>query len=69
MSALTPAEKPRLRAAQRAWIAYRDSWCGVTYDAASGSLERISANMCTLDETILQTMRLEALATYGEATR
>jgi uncharacterized protein YecT (DUF1311 family) len=69
LAALSEKEKARLRLAQRAWLSYRDQWCGVTYDAESGSLERIAANECSLRETMLQTMRLEELANYGEAAR
>jgi uncharacterized protein YecT (DUF1311 family) len=61
MTGLNAQEKARLRAAQKAWLTYRDDWCGITYDEHSGSLERIMASQCTLRETVLQTMRLEAL--------
>jgi uncharacterized protein YecT (DUF1311 family) len=67
MRGLSPHRKASLRAAQRAWIAYRDAWCGITYDGDSGQAEHLAANQCMLDETIRQTIRLDALARYAAA--
>ena len=66
MAGLSAPQKAKLRSAQRAWIAYRDAWCSVTYDADSGQQEHVDANQCMLDETIAQTMKLEVLARYSE---
>lgn len=69
LAALPASRKASLRAAQRTWIAYRDQWCDITYDRESGSAERIAANQCGLEETILQTLKLEELGAYAEANR
>jgi len=69
LAALPASRKASLRTAQRTWIAYRDQWCDITYDRESGSAERIAANQCGLEETILQTMKLEELGAYAEANR
>lgn len=66
LAGLSASRKASLRGAQRAWIAYRDAWCSVTYDADSGQQEHVDANQCVLDETIAQTMKLEDLARYAE---
>lgn len=66
LSGLSAPRKTKLRSAQRAWMAYRDAWCGVTYDADSGQQEHIDSNQCMLDETIAQTIRLEELAQYQQ---
>jgi uncharacterized protein YecT (DUF1311 family) len=65
LAVLSPKRKTALREAQRAWVAYRDKWCGITYDEDSGSLERIEADQCVLEQTVLQTMNLEVLAKGG----
>ncbi len=64
-AALETTEQGKLRKAQRAWLAYRDQWCGLIYDGSQGSLDRIEANECILKETILQTIRIENLAVYS----
>ena len=56
---LTEAQKAKLRAAQRAWIAYRDTWCAAQQDEAWGSISTIVAANCVLDETIRRTIELE----------
>jgi uncharacterized protein YecT (DUF1311 family) len=66
MAGLNAPRKASLRSAQRAWIAYRDAWCSVTYDADSGQQEHVDSNQCMLDETIAQTMKLEDLARHSE---
>ena len=66
VAGLSTSRKASLRSAQRAWIAYRDAWCGITYDAASGQQEHVDSNQCMLDETITQTMKLEGLARQSE---
>ena len=69
LAALPPNRKASLRAAQRTWIAYRDQWCGIAYDRESGSAEHIAANDCELEETVLQTLKLEEFGAYAEANR
>jgi uncharacterized protein YecT (DUF1311 family) len=69
LAALPPSQRASLRAAQRTWIAYRDRWCGITYDRESASAERIAANQCGLEETVLQTIKLEELGAYAESNR
>lgn len=60
MTELTPQEKDRLRAAQRAWIAFRDADCAALEDPQQwGSISRINANSCALDRTIARTIELE----------
>src|ERR1044072_9270961 len=60
MGGLTSAQKTKLRAAQRAWIAYRDAWCTAQEDTDWGTMSRISQAYCELDETIERTMELES---------
>lgn len=60
MADLTAPQKARLRDAQRAWIAYRDAWCGAQQDDDWGTLSKIVAAQCLLDETIRHTIELEA---------
>lgn len=60
MMGLTPGEKERLKAAQRAWVAFRDADCGALEDPEQwGSISRINANQCALDRTIARTVELE----------
>ena len=61
MAKLTPAQKDRLRAAQRAWIAFKQADCQSLQDDAWGTLSRVTANMCVLDRT---TQRADELAAY-----
>jgi uncharacterized protein YecT (DUF1311 family) len=56
---LTAPQKTHLRDAQRAWIAYRDAWCGAQQDDEWGSISKIVAAQCVLDETIRRTIELE----------
>jgi uncharacterized protein YecT (DUF1311 family) len=59
MADLNDRQKANLKAAQRAWITYRDAWCAAQYDADWGSISTIVANNCVLDETIRRTIELE----------
>ncbi|MBX7250027.1 MAG: lysozyme inhibitor LprI family protein [Caulobacteraceae bacterium] len=59
MAELTPAQKDKLRKAQRDWMAFRDSWCAAQQDSDWGSLSTIVANQCVLDQTIGRTIDLE----------
>ncbi len=60
MDGLTPGEKTRLQAAQRAWIAFRDADCAALDDPEQwGTISRINANWCMLDRTVERTIELE----------
>lgn len=59
MTRLNARQQGKLRAAQRAWIAYRDAWCEAQYDNEWGSLSTIVANNCVMDMTIARTIDLE----------
>ncbi|HEX5213664.1 MAG TPA: lysozyme inhibitor LprI family protein [Pseudolabrys sp.] len=50
MKDATPAEKDRLREAERAWIKYRDANCAY-YAAGEGTIARINAAVCMRDMT------------------
>lgn len=47
----TPGQKTKLRAAQRAWIVYRDADCAAREDAAWGTLSQVNAAFCILEAT------------------
>lgn len=60
MADLTREQKDRLKAAQRAWIAFRDADCSALWDPDHwGTLSKVSASQCTLDRTIARTIELE----------
>lgn len=59
MAGLTPGQKDKLQAAQRAWIAFRDAKCRSLEDPDWGSMSRMFANHCMVDETIERTVELE----------
>jgi uncharacterized protein YecT (DUF1311 family) len=60
MNGLTPSEKDHLKAAQRAWVAFRDADCAALEDPQQwGSISRINANQCMLDRTIVRAIELE----------
>lgn len=51
-----------LRAAQRAWIAFRDAECGLAYAMwGSGSMRNIAASGCQLDLTAARVIELRNL--------
>ena len=50
MKDANPAEKDKLREAERAWIKYRDANCNY-YAAGEGSIARIDAAACMLNMT------------------
>ena len=56
-----PAEKEKLREAERAWIKYRDANCAY-YAAGEGTIARINAAACMRDMT---KARAEELSTGG----
>lgn len=60
MDGLTPGEKDRLKAAQRAWVAFRDADCAAMEDPEQwGTISRINASQCMLDRTIVRSIELE----------
>ena len=59
MAELNAEQQAKLKAAQRAWIAYRDAWCEAQYDDEWGSLSTVVANNCVMDMTIGRTIDLE----------
>lgn len=63
---MTPTERRNLRAAQRAWIAFRDADCAARVDPQQwGSLSRINGSMCILNRTIERTLELETFPPEG----
>ena len=50
MKDAVPAQKDKLREAERAWIQYRDANCGY-YFAGEGTIARINAAACMRDMT------------------
>lgn len=51
-----------LRAAQRAWISFRDAECGLDYAMwGSGSMRHIAASNCQLEMTAARTIKLRSL--------
>ena len=63
MGKLTPEQQDKLRAAQRAWIAFKDADCQSLQDDEWGTMSRVTANMCALDRT---TERADELANYPD---
>jgi len=61
MKDANPAEKDKLREAERAWIKYRDANCAY-YAAGEGSIARINAASCMRDMT---KARAEELSSGG----
>ncbi len=60
MTGLTPEETEHLKAAQRAWIAFRDADCASLWDPDHwGTISKVTASQCTLDRTIARTIDLE----------
>jgi uncharacterized protein YecT (DUF1311 family) len=59
MAGLTAEQKPRLQAAQRAWIAFRDAECASYQDDDWGTISKINAATCELMMTVKRTIDLE----------
>ena len=51
-----------LTAAQRAWIAFRDTDCSAWQDEDWGSLSRVQASFCVLKRTIERTQQIKDYA-------
>ena len=63
MAKLTPEQKDKLRAAQRAWLVFKQADCVSLQDDDWGTLSRVTANMCVLDRT---SERADELADYPD---
>nr|QQZ51207.1 DUF1311 domain-containing protein [Phenylobacterium glaciei] len=63
MAQLTREQKDKLRAAQRAWLAFKQADCVSLQDDDWGTMSRVTANMCVLDRT---TERADELADYPD---
>ena len=59
MEGLNARQQGRLRAAQRAWIAFRDAKCESLQDQDWGTLSTVTARMCRVDETVRRLIELE----------
>ena len=66
MADLNDRQKARLRAAQRAWVAFRDADCASRQDEDWGTLSRITANACMLRRTAERTIDLENYPEAGD---
>jgi len=66
MAQLNDRQKAKLRAAQKAWIAFRDADCASREDQDWGTLSRIDANTCMLRRTVERTIELEAYPDQGD---
>lgn len=62
MATLSAERKEQLRAAQRAWLKFRDENCKFYYDPDGGSIARVAANACVLSATAERAGELAALA-------
>ncbi|WP_340644264.1 lysozyme inhibitor LprI family protein [Phenylobacterium sp.] len=63
MAKLTSEQQDKLRAAQRAWIAFKEADCQSLQDDDWGTMSRVTANMCVLDRTA---ERADELAAYPD---
>lgn len=63
---LSPKKADELRKVQRAWLAYVEGQCGFLYDADdfSGSLDRLRAQYCQVDERAKRASLLESLVVH-----
>lgn len=55
-------QKDKLKKAQRLWIQYRDANCAFYNDPEGGSLARIMANDCMVEETAERAKELEDMS-------
>lgn len=58
---LSSERRDQLLTAQRAWITYKEANCGFYADPEGGTMARISANSCLLNETTQRADELENL--------
>ena len=61
LSKLATERKNALIEAQRAWIRFRDSNCGLYADPEGGSAARMAANECILNATVDRAKELQLL--------
>lgn len=59
LAKLNRTQKARLRAAQRAWIAFRDADCAARIDAAWGTMSRVDGSVCLIERSVERTRQLE----------
>ncbi len=59
MAQLGAQEQASLKAAELAWIAFRNADCASQGDQGLGTLQRVLANQCMVDRTIERTIELE----------
>jgi len=59
MADLNAGQKAKLRAAQRAWMAYRDMRCASFADQDWGTLSSVTARMCVVEMTVQRLVDLE----------
>ncbi|SDN51055.1 lysozyme inhibitor LprI family protein [Vreelandella arcis] len=60
-SQLSSRRREQLLTAQRAWIKYKEANCAFYADPEGGTLARVNANACVLNETIQRADELENL--------
>jgi uncharacterized protein YecT (DUF1311 family) len=68
LRSLNPRQQNRLRAAQRAWIAYREANCASYYDEDWGTITQIGTVACRLDMTVTRRQELDCYPGYGEGS-
>ena len=64
MSDLSAERRQALRAAQRAWITFRDANCSFYFDPQGGSYARVAANECMMSETAERAFELEQMTGF-----
>lgn len=60
-TSISKERQEQLKTAQRLWIQYRDANCAFYHDPEGGSLARVMANDCMLEETANRAKELEDL--------
>lgn len=63
MATLDADQSEKLRAMQRAWIAYRDTTCGFYWDKIQGSMANPMISACTARETARRAVLLQFFST------
>ena len=58
-SRIPPETKDALTKAQRAWIAYRESWCKLEQELPNAPGGEVNYQACMLDQTIAQINKLK----------
>ncbi|MGO4812015.1 lysozyme inhibitor LprI family protein [Cupriavidus sp. 2MCAB6] len=65
--AISPARKPRLLDAQRAWLKFRDANCDFQADPDGGTLAGVNASACVMQMTADRAKELADLAVEAGA--